>query len=166
MRLSDNFFLHEFTRSQTAARMGRDIVPTPPIIEPLERLAQLVLQPIRSWLGRPITVTSGFRPAWLNIEIGGSPRSEHVQGRAADFVVAGMTAIEASRAIARLGGDLPINQHIFEFGRWTHVSVAPDGAVPRRQLLTAYHDGQGARYVPGVVELVDGRPANDWRVFV
>lgn len=162
MRLSENFFLHEFTRSQVAARMGRPVVPAPEIVEQLERLATLVLQPIRTWLGRPITITSGYRPPWLNIEIGGSPTSEHVLGRAADFVVAGMSAFETSRAIARLGGDLPFNQHIFEYGAWTHISVAPADAPPRRQLLTAYFDN-GTVYVPGIIELEDGFPVNNRR---
>jgi zinc D-Ala-D-Ala carboxypeptidase len=150
MRLSEHFYLREFTRSQTAERIGRSIVAPPAVVAELRRLCKHVLQPLRYRLGRPIAITSGYRPRWLNTAIGGALGSEHQFGRAADLIVPGMTAFQASDAIARHGQDLPLAQIILEFQRWTHVAIAPAGLEPRRQALTAYHDGDRVAYTPGI----------------
>ena len=51
MRLSKNFTLSEFTRSETAARKGIDNVPNKGAIEDIHRLVKKVLQPKRDALG-------------------------------------------------------------------------------------------------------------------
>lgn len=147
LQLSKHFWLREFLRSETAARMGREIEPTPAEIANLKLLCENVLQPIRDALGRTITITSGLRPKWLNTAIGGASGSEHIDGRAADFIVAGYTPYAATIAVS--GMVLPFNQLIHEFGHWTHVSVPPAGVVPRRQVKTA-------RFVAGRVEYPSG----------
>lgn len=44
-----------------------------------------IVQSIRTWLNQPITINSAFRcPKW-NEAVGGSPKSQHLQGRAIDF---------------------------------------------------------------------------------
>lgn len=137
MQLSANFWLHEFLRSETAARAGRVIEEDKYATVQLERLCRLVLQPVRDHLSRPVTILSGYRPVWLNRLVGGSATSEHVYGRAADFIVNGMRPFEVASAIAALLAELPVNQLIHEFGRWTHISVCAPGAEPKRQILTA-----------------------------
>ena len=60
-----------------------------------ERLEELlvILKCLRAELGgRPIKITSGYRPEDYNRKIGGSRRSQHVQGRAVDIVVSGVSA--------------------------------------------------------------------------
>lgn len=42
------------------------------------------LESLRSALGRPIVVTSGYRCARRNAEVGGAAGSRHMSGRAAD----------------------------------------------------------------------------------
>ena len=147
--LSAHFFLHEFLRSETAARMGRAIEPTETEIENLRLLCAQVLEPIRVRLDRVITITSGLRPHWLNLEIRGSSTSEHPFGRAADFIVAGLRPIEVCREIAKM--DLPFNQLIHEFGQWTHISVAAAGTVPKRQVRTASVINGATVYSIGIV---------------
>lgn len=137
MQLSANFWLHEFLRSETAARAGRVIEEDKYATAQLERLCRLVLQPIRDHLARPITILSGYRPVWLNRLVGGSPTSEHVYGRAADFIVTGMRPFEVAEAVTPLLAELPVNQLIHEFGRWTHISICAPNAVPKRQVITA-----------------------------
>lgn len=135
MNLSPHFLLEEFLISQTAARMGRKIEPTEADIQNLTRLCVMVLEPLRIELRRPIHVTSGLRPLWLNTAIGGSQTSAHMDGRAADIVVQGISALDVCRVIQSAG--LPVDQCIHEFGEWAHVGIAKDGEAPRNQYLTA-----------------------------
>ena len=150
MRLTANFVLDEFTRSQTAARHDIDMTPGPEILANLKRLTGEVLQPLRDHLRHPITISSGYRPPELNTRIGGSKTSAHMKGLAADFVVAGMGVYEAARRIDMLvdSHDLPVDQLIHEFGRWIHLGLAED--VPRLQRLTAVRHEGATAYVPGV----------------
>lgn len=148
-QLSENFFLDEFTRSETAARMGRPVLAPidSPVFLNLQYLCATLLQPIRDALG-PVQITSGYRPEWLNVQVGGSRTSDHCQGLAADFVVSGMTPLEACRAICSM--NLGYKQLIHEFGRWVHISTPGPGAAPVRQDLTAVSSGGRTLYVNGI----------------
>ena len=48
-----------------------------------------VLESIREFSGLPIQITSGYRCAAHNVEVGGKPSSAHLTGEAADFWVSG-----------------------------------------------------------------------------
>lgn len=48
-------------------------------------LIENLLDPIREKLGRPVRVTSGYRPPKLNKAVGGSSTSNHLTGCAADI---------------------------------------------------------------------------------
>lgn len=135
MNLSTHFELGEFLRSQKAARMGRRIEPTEADIRNLTRLCVTILEPLRADLRRPIQVTSGLRHQWLNSAIGGSQTSAHMDGRAADIVVPGLSALDVCRVVHSIG--LPVDQCIHEFSEWSHVGIAKDGEAPRNQYLTA-----------------------------
>ena len=133
MQLSEHFELAEFLISETAARRGIANEPTSEIIDNLRRLCQLVLEPLRVKLARPLVITSGYRSPALNRAVGGSPTSHHMQGRAADIIVPGMTPLAVCQVANQL--KLPCVQIIHEFGRWAHLSVST--ANERTQLLTA-----------------------------
>ena len=49
-----------------------------------------VLEAIRSYFGKPITITSGYRTPAHNREVGGAKGSQHVNGTAADIKVKGV----------------------------------------------------------------------------
>lgn len=148
MQLSNSFSLDEFLRSERAARMGKIIVPTDENIQNLKRLCVLALQPIRDKIGSPIVVLSGLRPLWLNGETPGSSKtSAHIDGRAADITVAGMTPLALCRAIQAM--NLPIDQIIYE-GYWAHVGIAAETAVARRQYLTARFANNSVTYETGI----------------
>jgi len=87
MKLSNNFSLSEMLKSNTASRRGIDEQYDPPmdVIENLTKLCKEILQPIRDSLEMPIRVTSGYRCEKLNKAIGGSSRSQHIKGEAADI---------------------------------------------------------------------------------
>jgi hypothetical protein len=86
--LSKNFTLEEFLRSDTAERDERlkqeQENPPPEVIESLRYLVDAALQPIRSDLGFPIRITSGYRCPTVNKLVGGSGTSQHCKGEAAD----------------------------------------------------------------------------------
>ncbi len=135
-QLSPHFSLHEFLSSETAARMGREVVPSPDELKNLARLCETLLEPIRVKLARPMVITSGLRPAWLNVAIGGSPKSAHMDGLAADVKIVGMSPATFCRWVRDNG--FTVDQCIEEFGQWSHLSIAP---APRNQYLTAKHVG-------------------------
>ena len=149
MQLSEHFELAEFLVSETAARRGITNEPTPEIIDNLRRLCQLVLEPLRVKLARPVVITSGYRSLALNRAVGGSPTSHHMQGRAADLIVPGITPLAVCQAASQL--KLPCVQIIHEFGRWTHLSVAISNE--RTQLLTAKLNQGKTVYEPGLVHV-------------
>ena len=88
MRLTEHFRLQEFTRSQTASRLGIDNnVTDPKVITNLKRLCEKVLEPLRNHAKTPIVINSGYRYPRLNAAVGGSPTSNHLRGCAADLRV-------------------------------------------------------------------------------
>ena len=114
MKLSDNFSLHEFTRSQTATRHNIDNTPNDKQIFNLRNLCVSVLQPVRDYFQKPMIISSGFRCAELNTKIGGSITSQHVQGQAADIEVLEVGNLELSD--------------------WIHINLKYD------QLILEFHD--------------------------
>lgn len=147
MQLSPHFHLREFTSSQTAERLGREIFAAQDIVDNLRALCLTLLEPLRVELGRPMVITSGYRPFWLNEAVGGSKTSAHMKGLAADIKVVGMSPLTFCRWVAMC--DHPFDQCIME-GSWTHLAIAPHGVKPRCQVLTAHFDGKGVTYSEGL----------------
>lgn len=75
IKISENFSLREFQCPCCHAVM----------IHP--RLAA-ALQKLRCARGKPVVITSGYRCARHNAEVGGVPRSRHTRGLAADIAAA------------------------------------------------------------------------------
>ena len=148
-KLSANFTLGEFLVSETAARNDIDMYPPTWVVESLERLCKDVLQPVRDEIGTPIVVTSGYRPPALNRLIGGSARSQHMRGEAADIRAIRLSTAELWQRIADM--DLPVHQLIHEFGSWVHVSINPFGMPPARQFMSAIRRDGSTVYVGGLV---------------
>lgn len=127
MQLSKNFHLSEFTRSQTASRQNILNVPNSLHIKALQLLCQKVLQPIRDHFDKPVIISSGYRSPELNRAIGGSPKSQHMKGEAADFEIHGIDNYELAKWIEK---NLNYDQLILEFytggnSGWVHVGYSP-----------------------------------------
>lgn len=120
MNLSEHFTLEEFTVSQEAVRSGLKNAPDARQTEALGLLCVNLLEPLRERVKRPIVVSSGFRSTSVNRRVGGSERSQHCKGEAADIMVPGMDTADVVDLIRALR--LPFDQLIDEFGRWVHVS--------------------------------------------
>ncbi len=61
------------------------------------------LQDLRSSLGRPVIVTSGYRTQEHNNRVGGVAGSLHLKGMAADIVVRGLRPDELAQAARKAG---------------------------------------------------------------
>ena len=118
MRLSNHFYLHEFTKSATAERYGLENRPSDEVIHNLRLLCQYVLEPLREQLCCPILITSGYRQPYVNQLVGGVRNSQHMRGEAADIVVP--TPLRA-QAYMYIRDCLPFDQLIME-RNWIHVS--------------------------------------------
>jgi hypothetical protein len=113
----------------------------------LQKLA-LLMESVRTHLGVPIIISSGYRCKEVNDAIGGSVSSQHTLGQACDFIAPGFGA--PTTVVSHLM-DLPsvgYDQLIQEFGRWVHISWSPK---PRRQVLTAKRVDGRVTYLPGLV---------------
>ena len=148
MKLSENFSLAEFERSQTATRMGLDNSAPAWAVRNMQRLCQTILQPLRVDVGI-IYLSSGYRGEKLNQCIGGSPTSQHCYGQAADIHAAGLSPLVLCRAIIRL--KLPFDQLILEFGEWAHVSVPAANHRARGNILTARKQSGRTVYAAGLM---------------
>lgn len=134
MILTPNFTLEELVASEVAARRGLDNTPGASSRANLLRLASTVLEPIRKVCGdREVKSLSGYRAPAVNLAVGGAASSAHVDGRADDLIIPSLPILVVYETIAR--ADLPIDQLIFEYGRWIHAAIARNGETPRRQLL-------------------------------
>ncbi|EMF80056.1 peptidase M15 [Leptospira weilii serovar Topaz str. LT2116] len=136
MNLSKNFTLVELTVTGT----GLSNVPDEKQIANLKRLCETILEPLRETIGRPIQINSGYRSPAVNRKIKGSVTSQHMAGEAADLCVVGMSTLDIVKIITKL--KLPFHQLInegFTTGvTWVHVSVAPQGIKPKREILNAF----------------------------
>ena len=142
MRLSKNFLLSEITRSNAAKRLGIDNKPNDEHLQNLQRIVNILIQPIRDALG-PIRISSGYRNPSLNRAIGGSTKSQHCKGEALDvqFWKNGeMCNEEVYRYI--LDSNMEYDQMINEFDfTWIHISLKSKDN--RKQVLEAFKDEDG-----------------------
>jgi hypothetical protein len=135
MNLSDHFSLEEATRSDTATRLGISNQPNAQQLENM-KVAAIGMEKIRELLASPINVNSWIRLPEVNVAVGGSKVSSHMDGWAIDFVCKGFgTPLEVCKAIEK--SNIKFDQMIYEFGEkgWTHISFAPE---MRQQKLTIF----------------------------
>lgn len=139
-KLTEHFTLEELTFSQTATRKGIDNEPSDAVKRNLETLAK-GLEQVRAILLSSIHISSGYRSPALNKLIGGSAKSAHMDGYAADFTSPSFGNPEAIvRQLKRTG--IKCDQCIME-GTWVHISFAPE---MRNQFLTATFNNGVATY--------------------
>ena len=142
MKLSRNFTLAEFTKSQTAERKGIDNTPEGEHLDAAKELFENVVQKVRDHFG-PTVINSGYRGPELNEAVGGSAKSQHCKGQAADIEVPGVANGDLAQWIV---DNCDFDQVILEFAQkgvpdagWVHVSYKGDGSN-RKSILTALRD--------------------------
>ena len=119
MKLSNNFYLDEFTISQEAERHGYKNEPNEKQIENLRLLCVNVLQPLREIINVPIFINSGYRSFDVNAAVNGRFNSQHLEGKAADLIVTSLKLVVVFNIVLQ---KLSFDQLIYEFGKWIHVS--------------------------------------------
>ena len=115
MKLSKNFAISEFACNDGSKEITVDC-----------ELVQL-LQKMRDTLGKPITVTSGYRTVTYNKKCGGIATSHHLTGKAADLKVSGVTPLEVAKAADKMGF-----MGIGVYPTFTHVDVC--GSVTGKKI--------------------------------
>ncbi|MDO7787107.1 D-Ala-D-Ala carboxypeptidase family metallohydrolase [Desulforamulus aquiferis] len=86
----------------------------PELVNKLEKLRQLI--------GKPITITSGYRSPEHNARIGGAINSRHLLGQAVDIVVQGMNPVQVAKLAEQVGFR---GIGIYDKDRFTHVDIGP-----------------------------------------
>ena len=125
MRISENFTLEEFERSDKATRLGIDNRVPASKVRNVKALVDEVLQPVRTKLGIPIHISSGYRCPALNGAVKGATRSQHMKGEAADIYITSskVTLWDVYKCIALC---TDFDQLIWETrpsgSKWIHVS--------------------------------------------
>jgi hypothetical protein len=84
-----------------------------------------ILDQMRERCGFPFIITSGYRTANRNAVVGGSPRSAHLRGKAADI-----SATEDRKRFAVVKAAFEFGIRRLEVGRtWVHVDI--DESLPQ-----------------------------------
>jgi hypothetical protein len=148
MNLSEHFSLDEATYSETAIRLGIPNLPSELQLANMKHAAAC-LEPLREATG-PLRINSWLRLPDVNVAVGGSKVSSHMDGFAIDISSSTMTPIQLCRKVEELG--LKFDQIIHEYGRWMHISFAPE---MRQQKLTIFKPE--GKYKPGVLTEVEYR---------
>ena len=153
MKLSDNFTLAEFIKSQTALRLDIDNTPDEEHLDAAMALFGVVVQPVRDHFG-PTTINSGYRGPELNKAVGGSSKSQHCKGEAVDIECPGVANYDIAKWIE---DNLEYDQLILEFytpgipdSGWVHVSYK-DSDDNRKQSLTAMKENGRTVYKTGLI---------------
>lgn len=133
-QITTNFTTAEFERTRTGL----------PNSIPMQLMASVakgctaILQPLRNYLGVPVTISSGYRSPQVNAAVGGVRSSQHMFGQAADIVVPEHLYDRAWEFLTRC----PDVDQLLGGSSFIHVSwVAPSsGARPRQQFIRHYYD--------------------------
>tara|TARA_R110001592_G_scaffold163554_2_gene397478 strand:+ start:1791 stop:2162 length:372 start_codon:yes stop_codon:yes gene_type:complete len=121
MKVTNNFNISEF-ESKDGSIMPKNV------LENIFKLAK-ELQILRDYTDLPITINSGYRSEEHNKLIGGSPRSQHVLGKAADIVIKGMTPKETCALIEFLIDNEILNiKGLGNYDTFTHIDIRNEKA--------------------------------------
>jgi len=130
--VSPNFTLDEFLPH------GWDGSVPPEVLGNIIVLTDELLEPARAYIGRPVYLSSGYRPPEKNAEVGGVKESDHTKGRAADIWASQAGPETWQEATIRLFhwmrthlagkyGQLILEDHRIAKGRptaiWIHVAI-------------------------------------------
>jgi len=147
-RIGGYFWLSEFLGSDYAVRHGLDNMPKATEMANVINVLGPGMNRVRSTLGAPVLITSGYRSPEVNAAIGGSPTSQHMQGLAADFKSPQFGTPRAiTKYLMERSGEIRFDQLIFE-GGWVHISFVPDH--PKSEVLTAHFIGGRVTYSKGL----------------
>ena len=101
----------------TAQRKGIDNTPGSGEIKSLGDLCYEVLEPLRAWADKPVTITSGYRSEALCEAIGSKKTSQHAKGQAVDLEIFGVPNIKTAYWLQNNVDFDQLIMEYFEIGR-------------------------------------------------
>lgn len=139
-KLSTNFKLYEFLKSDTAKEIGAEREQNNPpswVVENMTYLAKTTLQPPRSFLDYSFVINSGWRCKSVNDEVGSDDYSQHLKGEAADVDVPDSMLTseniktqhaisELDRRIERITGKKPREDVNANYYLWAYICIHLD----------------------------------------
>lgn len=124
----------------TTTSTGLENVPTSEHRVNLKMLCCNLLDPLREHIGRPLYITSAYRSKAVNAAVGGSTRSFHMKGLAADCKSKTLDCHALVRAV--IEADLDFDQCIaYAPERGGHMHIQMKLGRNRRQVLWAPKGG-------------------------
>jgi zinc D-Ala-D-Ala carboxypeptidase len=144
MNLSKHVTLAEFEASGTATNHSILNKMNEFEIQRAKLLCEKVFEPLRSYIGEPIRINSGFRSIATNRACGGAKNSQHCLAEAMDLHI-------GAKGFNYIKDHLVFDQLIWEFGTdkepaWVHVSYKKIGN--RKQVLKATKKNGKTIYTP------------------
>lgn len=143
--LSKHFTLAELTYSDTARGRGIINLPGPVALRNLSTLAD-TLERVRSLVGGPLGVSSGFRCIALNRVLLSNDNSAHVQGLAADINSKFHTPKQLAKLIHESGIEY---DQLIEEGTWIHLGLRAELPMRRENLTMRKVNGK-TTYTKGI----------------
>jgi len=136
MKISDHFTYEEFVTTKTglkndppSSKLGLAVY----IAQQMEKVRALLES-------KPIHVESWYRSQEVNKAVGGSKKSQHLEGEAVDFTCPDYgTPYEICQKLSQHKLVLRFDQLIYE-GTWVHISFISPPRVPRLEVLTCMLD--------------------------
>lgn len=130
VKLSKHFSLDELCKTSTSFNN----VPTRDNVINLCYGVNNILEPLRAFLRKPLTVTSGFRCPDVNKAVGGVANSQHLKGLAADVHI---EPSDMGLAFMYLRTNKFCDQ-VLGGKSFIHISWTIDGS-PRQQYIMNYY---------------------------
>lgn len=138
--ISKNFSFSEFEHSKTAIDKGIDnTIPNETVKKAIKALTDTVLQPLRDALGATVIIDSGYRCPELNELVGGTEKSQHPKGEAADTRSPFFSPLEVARKAVEL--ELPFDQLIL-YPTFVHFSHKLKGKQRGQILYNRRYTGE------------------------
>lgn len=134
-RLSPHFTFEELTRTSKIPYKLLNPLLGKEYLNNLIILSNYLLEPVRAILGTPLIITSGYRCPDLNEQVGGSKKSQHLNGSAVDFIIKDKK-LSLENVFTKLKDSSPFlhyGQLILE-RNWIHLSLG----VPFRDQKKCY----------------------------
>lgn len=88
-----------------------------------------VVDQLRAYLGAPITLTSIYRAPDYNRQVGGATGSMHLQNRAIDFQVAGVSPTEAFNRLKKMRDAGTFRGGLGKYSTFVHVDTRGNNAT-------------------------------------
>lgn len=144
LRLSENFTLSEFV----CADKNDEVLVSDELIALLQR--------VRDHFGKPVIITSAYRTASHNKKVGGTSKSYHLTGEAADFVVSGISPARVGYYLDKLGAS---GIGVYLSSGFVHLDVRSNGKW--RGLISSDKEENLSEYFP---TLYKGKRGNSVRL--